>query len=231
MLLALWGRRYRFAIATIAAWGTLWLVAAPQYLFEYLFKVAPSQAQGSPEVINVAPLGTVNRLLHPQALYNSGLGGGGLVLALAGVIGLAVLLVTAVRLGSPRSDRDGRALEIAAATSVSMLVVPLSYAGQFMLLLLPMIVLLDFGLRRGSRATVVAVAVSWVLIGPSFLAFTNALAAGVGFQQLFQVWANSPVVGVAVLWVTSLYALGLQPVSASTGKVREPSHPFMPRLS
>jgi hypothetical protein len=51
--------------------------------------------------------------------------------------------------------------------------------------------------------------VSWVLVGPSYLAFTNAMAAGFGFPLLFQLWANSAVAGVVVLWLATLQALKL----------------------
>jgi hypothetical protein len=211
LLLSLWGRRFGLIAAAVVTWAVLWLIAAPQYLPEYLLKVAPSQAQGSAEVINVAPLGTVNRLFHPESLYNSGRGGGVLVLALTAVFAIAVLIFSARRLGAPRADRDGRVLEVAVAVAASPLLLTLVYAGQFMLLLLPMIALLDFGLRSGSRATVVAVAASWLLLGPSYLAFTNAFAAGFGFPLLFQVWSNSAVAGVIVLWLASLHALKLHP--------------------
>jgi hypothetical protein len=209
LLLSLWGRRFGLMAAAVATWALLWLIAAPQYLAEYVLHVAPSQAQGSAEVINNAPLGTVNRLLHPEALYNSARGGGALVLALTAVFAVAVVVFTARRLGAPSTDRDGRALEVAVAVAASPLLVTLVYAGQFMLLLLPMIVLLDFGLRSGSRSTVIAVAASWLLVGPSYLAFTNAFAAGIGFPLLFEVWANSAVAGVFVLWLASLHALNL----------------------
>lgn len=209
LLLSLWGRRFGLMAAAVATWAVLWLIAAPQYLAEYVLRVAPSQAQGSAEVINNAPLGTVNRLLHPEALYNSARGGGALVLALTAVFAVAVVVFTARRLGAPSTDRDGRALEVAVAVAASPLLVTLVYAGQFMLLLLPMIVLLDFGLRSGSRSTVIAVAASWLLVGPSYLAFTNAFAAGIGFPLLFEVWANSAMAGVFVLWLASLHALNL----------------------
>ena len=207
LLLGVWGRRFGLVAAAVAAWALLWLVAAPQFLPEYVLRVLPSQAQGSAEVINVAPLGTVNRLFHPESLYNSGRGGGVLVLAITAVFAVAVIVLTARRLGAPRTDRDGRALELAAAVAASPLLLTLVYAGQFVLLLLPMIVLLDFGLRSQSRSLVIAVAASWLLIGPSFLAFTNALAAGFGFPLLFQVWSNSALAGVIVLWLASLFAL------------------------
>jgi len=210
LLLSFWGRRFGLIAAAVMTWAVLWLIASPQYLVEYLLRIAPSQAQGSAEVINNAPLGTFNRLLHPEALYNSSLGGGVLVLALAAAFGIAVLFISARRLGAPRVDRDGRALEVAVAVAASPLLVTLVYAGQFMLLLLPMIVLLDFGLRSGSRSIVIAVTASWLLVGPSYLAFTNAFAAGIGFPLLFEVWANSAVAGVIVLWLAALHALNLR---------------------
>jgi Glycosyltransferase family 87 len=209
LLLSIWGRRVGLVAVTVVTWTVLWLVAAPQYLPEYLLRVAPSQAQGSGEVINVAPLGTLNRLFHPESLYNSGLGGGALVLILTAAFGVAVVIFTARRLGTPRPDRDGRALEVAVGVAASPLLLTLVYAGQFVLLLLPMIVLLDFGLRSRSRPVVLAVAASWLLVGPSYLWFTNALASGFGFQLLFEVWSNSAVAGVIVLWIATLHALEL----------------------
>jgi hypothetical protein len=210
LLLSVWGRRFGLAVAAIVTWAALWLVADPQYLPEFLFRVAPSQVQGSHEVLNVAPFGTFNRLLHPETLYNSGAGGGVLVLALSAAFGLAVILITARRLGSPRADREGRVLEVTTGIAASPLLVTLTYAGQLMLMLLPMLALLDLGIRTRSRTLVIAVAVSWVLMGPSYLALTNAMAVGFGFPLLFQVWADLAVAGVIVLWLACLYALRLR---------------------
>jgi hypothetical protein len=214
LLLSIWGRRLAVTAAAVVAWAALWLVAVPQYLPEYLLRVAPAQAQGSHEVLNVAPFGTINRLLHPETLYNSGAGGGLLVLALSGLFGLAVVFITARRLGAPRTDGQGRVLEVATGVAASPLLVTLTYAGQFMLLLLPMIVLLDIGLRTRSRMLVAAVAACWVMTGPSYLALTNAMAAGFGSPLLFQVWANVAVAGVIVLWLACLSALALNRAAA-----------------
>ena len=208
LLLSLWGRRFGLAAAAVVTWAVLWLVAVPQFLPEFLFRVAPSQVQGSHEVLNVAPFGTFNRLLHPETLYNSGGGGGWLVLGLSGAFGLAVVLLTARRLGSPRLDREGRVLEVATGVAATPLLFTLTYAGQLVLLLLPMLALLHFGIRTRSRPVVVAVAASWVLMGPSYLALTNAMAAGLGSPLLLQIWADSALAGVIVLWVASLHALG-----------------------
>jgi hypothetical protein len=40
-----------------------------------------------------------------------------------------------------------------------------------------------------------------------YLAFTNAFAVGFGFPLLFQLWSDSALGGVVILWLASLYAL------------------------
>jgi hypothetical protein len=87
------------------------------------------------------------------------------------------------------------------------LMLTLVWAGQLILLLLPMIVLLDFGLRRQSRRLVLAVAASWLLIGPVYLGFTNAFAIGFGFRALFEVWVDAALAGALILWLATLNAL------------------------
>lgn len=64
-LLLLWGRRWRMVVAAAVAGGVLWLLAVPQYLPEYLFKVAPVLAGGTGLFENHSPGGTVARLLDP----------------------------------------------------------------------------------------------------------------------------------------------------------------------
>jgi Glycosyltransferase family 87 len=220
LLFSLWGRRPGFTAAAVGAWAVLWLVAAPRYLPEYLTQVLPSQAHGTAAVINDAPLGTFNRLLNPASLYDSGVGGGIAVLVLAGLFALAIVGLSWWRLGRPQPGSDRRAVEVAVAIAASPLVLTVSYAGQFILLLLPMIVLFVFGLRWRSRSTVLAVAASWLLLGPVYLAFTNALAAGIGTQLILQVWANSAVLGAIVLWAASLHAIrmvdlrGVEPLTS-----------------
>jgi len=160
--------------------------------------------------MNIAPLGAVARLFHPESLYLQGRGVDTPVLALTATISLAVFAVTAWRLRAPRRDPGGRALELAAAFAAMPLLLTLVWAGQLILLLVPMIVILDYGLRVRSRRLVAAVAASWLLIGPAYLAFTNAFAIGFGFQALFEVWVDSALVGVMILWLACLHALRLQ---------------------
>jgi hypothetical protein len=217
LLFGVWGRRWWFTAAAIGVWAALWLIAAPRYLLEYVSRVLPSQAQGSSAVLNDAPFGTFNRLVHPESLYNSGLGGGPVVVGLAAAFAVGAIAVTWWRLRRPGEGSDRRALELAAALAASMLVGPLAYAGQFAVLLVPMIVLFVFGLRTGKRSIVAAVAASSLLTGPAYLWFTNALAAGIGAQPILQASASSAVVGVIVLWVACLYAVGV--VDAKTSRM------------
>ena len=212
LLLGLWGRRWLLVAFGLVTWALLWLVAVPSLLPEYLFSVLPKAGRGSGDEMNVAPLGAVARIFHPESLYLQGLGVDVPVLAVTAAIGLGVLALTAWALRSPRPDAQGRALELSAAFAAMPLLLTLVWAGQLVLLLLPMIVLLDLGLRLQARRLVAAVAVSWLLIGPSYLAFTNAFAIGFGFPALFEVWVDSALAGAVLLWLGTLYALRLNGV-------------------
>lgn len=207
LLLGLWGRRWLLVVLALGTWAVLWSVAVPGLLHEYLFQVLPTVGRGSGEEMNVAPLGALARIFHPQSLYLQGRGVDATVLVLTATVGAVVLVATAWRLRSPRPDPAGRALELAATFAATPLLLTLVWAGQLVLLLLPMIVLLDWGLREGSRGLVASVAASWLLIGPVYLAFTNAFAVGFGFPGVFEVWSDSALVGVVLLWLASLHAL------------------------
>lgn len=207
LLLGLWGRRWLLVAVGLVTWAVLWLLAVPSLLPEYLFQVLPAVGRGSGEEMNIAPLGAIARLFHPESLYLQGRGVDVPVLAITAAVSLTVLGVTAWRLRAPRAGAQGRALELAAAFAAMPLMLTLVWAGQLILLLLPMIVLLDFGLGRQSRRLVLAVAVSWLLIGPVYLGFTNAFAVGFGFQALFEVWVDAALAGALILWLATLNAL------------------------
>ncbi len=210
LVLGLWGRRWLLVAFAVLTWAGLWILAVPSLLPEYLFRVLPSVGRGSGEEMNVTPLATIARLFHPESLYLVGRGVDTLVLALTAAVSLGVLVLTAWRLRAPRLDPRGRALELAAGFATMPLLLTLGWAGQLILLPLPMTVLVEFGLRQQSRRVLVAVAASWLLIGPVYVSFTNAFAQGFGFPLLFQVWADSALAGVVILWLASLYALGYE---------------------
>ena len=215
LLFGLWGRRWLLVAVGLITWAVLWLLAVPGLLPEYLFQVLPSVGRGSGEEMNIAPLGAIARLFHPESLYLQGRGVDLPVLALTAIVSVTVLAVTAWRLRAPRSDTQGRVLEIAAAFAAMPLMLTLVWAGQLILLLLPMIVLLDFALRHQSRRLVIAVASSWLLIGPVYLGFTNAFAAGIGFQALFEVWVDAALAGALILWLACLHTLKVEARSTS----------------
>lgn len=210
LLLGLWSRRWLLVGVGVGTWAVLWLLAVPGLLPEYVFQVAPSLGRGSGAEMNIAPLGAIARLLHPDSLYQQVRGVDTPVFALTAAVSIGVLAVTAWRLRAPRSDAEGRSLELAAAFAAMPLMLTLVWAGQLVLLLLPMIVLLDFALRRKSRRVVIAVAASWLLIGPVYLWFTQAFAIGLGFQALFEVWSEAALAGAVILWLACLYGLRLQ---------------------
>jgi hypothetical protein len=157
--------------------------------------------------MNVSPLAAIARIVHPESLYQVGRGVDTLVLALTAAVSLSVVVLTASRLRSPRQDPRGRTVELAAGFAAMPLLLTLVWAGQLILLLLPMSVLVEFGLRQRSRRVLAAVVASWFLMGPVYLAFTNAFAVGFGFPLLFQLWSDSALAGVVILWLASLYAL------------------------
>jgi hypothetical protein len=207
LLLGLWGKRWLLVAFAVLTWALLWLVAVPGLLPEYLLRVLPSVGKASGDEMNVSPLAAIARIVHPESLYQVGRGVDTLVLALTAAVSLSVVVLTASRLRSPRQDPRGRAVELAAGFAAMPLLLTLVWAGQLILLLLPMSVLVEFGLRQRSRRVLAAVVASWFLIGPVYLAFTNAFAVGFGFPLLFQLWSDSALAGVVILWLASLYAL------------------------
>lgn len=215
LVLGLWGRRWLLVAFAVVTWAVLWILAVPRLLPEYIFQVLPTVGRGSGEEMNVTPLAAIARLLHPESLYLVGRGVDALVLALTAAVSLSVVILTAWRLRAPRLEPRGRALELAAGFAAMPLLLTLVWAGQLILLLLPMTVLVEFGLRRRSRRLLAAVAASWLLIGPVYVSFTNAFAQGFGFPLLFQVWSDSALAGVVILWLASLYALRRETQSRS----------------
>jgi hypothetical protein len=217
LLLSIWFRRPWTAIAAVLSLGILWLLGAPQYLGEYLFRIVPGLNTGTGFAMNVSPVGAVARLFHPGSMYGNSTGIDTPVRVVGYAIAIAVTLVTAIVLRAPRKDRDGRALEAAVVVAATPLVVAVVRPGHLLLLLLPMMVLGTIALRRADFRLGIAVAVSWVLIGPVYLWLSNLLAAGVGAQFL-RPGAETALAGAVLLWLAALHTLRrhrvAEPVSA-----------------
>jgi hypothetical protein len=209
-LLLLWGRRWSMLAAGIVAGLAIWLLAVPQYLPEFLLKVLPAISQGTGFFENHSPGGTIARLFDP----NTFLGATRAVPLPARIITLAIAIValgvTFWVLGRPREDWSGRALEVAAVTAVGPLVTSYSWGTHLVLLLVPMLVLLEWGVRRRDWQVLGLVALGWLLIGPGHNLFQTLLVSGYSNLAVLRLMAEFGVVGITSVWVASLLALRRQ---------------------
>ena len=110
-LLLIWGRRWRMLAGAAAAGVVLWLVAVPQYLPEFLFRVAPVLSAGTGLFENHSPGGTVTRLIDPATFLGGARDTPLSARVITIVISLAVLAATFWVLRRPSAARPVRALE------------------------------------------------------------------------------------------------------------------------
>lgn len=204
-LLLVWGRRWRMLAAALATGALLTLVAAPQFLAEYFFQVLPkiSHATGFRE--NSSPSGFIERILYPQSFYG-GSPGGSLVGVLGLVVAALVILVTWRALGrQPRSDADGRAVEVAAAVAAVPLLISINYHQS--LEILPILVLVSVGTRRRDWLLLGAAAAGWMLPGPVHAALLAAIGARYDNELVLRIWNDLQLLGIVLLWLGCLRAL------------------------
>jgi len=196
-------------LAAVAAWTVLWAVAAPQYLPEYLFRVLPAAGGGTGYGKSVAPIATIARLLHPQAMGHPelGTGVGQFERAVALLVALAALALTAYCVGQSRRPVELWPIEAAAVVAVAPLLSTLLWPGQLTLLLLPFVVMIVFTVRAAEWRLLTMVGFAWALTGPIYLAFTNAYASGYYWLPIIRPWAESALVGMVLLWVAVLMTL------------------------
>ncbi len=209
-LLLLWGRRWSMVVAAVVAGLALSLVAAPQYLFEYLVKVLPAISQGTGFFENHSPGGTVARLFDPTTFLGPTLGSPLPARVITLAIAIAALGVTFWALGRPSSDHSGRALEVAAVVAVGPLVATYSWGTHLVLLLLPMLVLVDWAVRRRDWSVLGLVAAGWLLIGPGHNWLQTLLVTGYSNLVVLRVMTEFGVVGITSIWVASLLAVRRQ---------------------
>jgi hypothetical protein len=206
-LLLLWGRRWLMLAGAAVAGLLLWAVAVPQYLPEYLLKVAPVLAAGTGLFENHSPGGTVTRLLAPGTFFGAVHDTPPLARLITAGISLTVVVVTLWVLWRPRTDRRGRALEAAAMVAAGPLVASYSWGTHLVLLLLPMFVLITWSLRRRDWLVLGLVATSWLLIGPGHKLLQALLVSGYTNLLILRLMAEFGVVGIISIWVASLLAV------------------------
>ena len=209
-LLVLWGRRWRMVAGAAVAGLGLWLVAVPQYLPDFLFKVAPVLSAGTGLFENHSPGGTVARLLDPGtflgAVANTSLAARVITL----LISLAVLAGTFWVLRRPATQSGARALEAAAMVAAGPLVASYSWGTHLVLLLLPMLVLLHWAIARRDWLVVGLVGAGWMLIGPGHHLFQTLLISGYSNLLVLRLMAEFGVVGITAIWAAALLAVGRQ---------------------
>jgi hypothetical protein len=203
LFLGIWCRRSITTVAALVTFAILWAIGAPQYLPEFITRVLPGFNTGTGFAMDVAPVATLARLFHPGSMYGYGSGVDLTVRVLSYVIAAAVVLLTVISVGSPRSDRDGRALEAAAVVAATPLVLAVVRPGHLLLLLLPIAVLLIAGVRNRDWISVGLVVASWALMGPVYLAASNVLAAGIGLPWT-RIGEETAVAGAILLWAVSM---------------------------
>jgi hypothetical protein len=206
-LLLLWGRRWRMVVAAAVTGAALWLVAVPQYLPEYLLKVAPVLSAGTGLFENHSPGGTVARLLDPGTFLGASRNTTTAARIITTAIALAALVITFWVLRAPRKERGGRALEAAAIVAVGPLVASYSWGTHLVLLLLPMLVLVAWAIPRRDWTVVGLVAAGWALIGPAHNWFQVLLVSGYSNTLVLRLMAEFGVVGITAIWIASLLAV------------------------
>ena len=206
-LLVLWARRWSMLAAALVAGLVLWLLAAPQYLLEYLFNVVPAISAGTGFFENHSPGGTVARFFDPSTFL--GATHGAPLAARITTTGIAILAlgVTFLVLRRPRTDGQGRALEAASVVAVGPLVASYSWGTHLVLLLLPMLVLIAWALRRRDWVVLGLVAAGWLLIGPGHNRFQALLISGYPNMVVLRLMAEFGVAGITCVWIASLLAL------------------------
>ena len=206
-LLLVVARRWSMLIAAVITGLVLWLVAAPQYLLEYLFRVAPAISAGTGSFENHSPGGTITRLLQPDTFFGAVQGSPPAARVITLVISIIALALTLWMLRSPARDPMGRALEAAAVVAVTPIVTSYSWGTHLVLLLLPMLVLIVWSVRRRDWTMLGLVALGDLLIGPGHHWLQTLLVSGYSNLLVLRLAAEFGVAGVMVIWVATLLAV------------------------
>jgi len=206
-LLILWARRWSMLAAAIVAGLGLWLLAAPQYLSEYLFSVLPTISAGTGLYENHSPGGTITRLLQPDTFLGMTRGSPPAARVITAVIAVAAVAITFLVLRSPATAHAGRSLEAAAVVAVTPIVTSYSWGTHLVLLLLPILVLVAWGVRRRDWTVLALVAAGYLLLGPGHNRMQALLVSGYSDLFVLRLMAELGVIGVLAIWTASLLAL------------------------
>jgi hypothetical protein len=220
VVLLLVARRWSMLAAAAITGLALWFIAAPQYLLEYLFQVVPAISAGTGLFENHSPGGTVTRLMQPETFFGAVHGSppGARVITL--IVSIAALGLTLWVLRRPAASPTGRALEAAAIVAVTPMVVSYSWGTHLVLLTLPLLVLIAWGVRRQDWSVLALVAAAYVLISEGHHLLQVLLTSGYTNLVVLRVLAEAGVAGIAALWVAALLAVRRERQTAPVAKAR-----------
>ena len=206
-LLILCGRRWSMLVAAIVAGLGLWLLAAPQYLFEYLFSVLPSVSAGTGLFENHSPGGTITRLFAPDTFLGVAHGSPTAARVITLAIAVLALVITFAVLRTPAAGVSGRALEAAAVVALTPIVTSYSWGTHLVLLLVPILVLVAWGVRRRDWTVLGIVTAGYLLIGPGHNRMQTLLVSGYSDLFVLRLLAELGVLGVLAIWIACLLAV------------------------
>jgi hypothetical protein len=206
-LLVFWRRRWSMLLVAAATGTTLWLMAVPQYLFEYLTKVLPEISQGTGFYENHSPGGTVARLFDPSTFLGATRGSPEAARAITLLIAVSAIVITLWALRGPSSSRMGRALEAAVVVSLGPIVASYSWGTHLVLLLLPMFVIVVWGIQRRAWASIALIAAGWLFIGPVHKGLQVLLVSGYSNLFVLRVITEMSMLGVLAVWIACVIAL------------------------
>lgn len=206
-LLILWARRWSMVVAAGVTGLVLWLLPGPRYLFEYLFSVLPAVSQGTGLYENHSPGGTITRLFAPDTFLGAVHGSPLAARVVTLVISVASLVITFVVLRRPATGRAGRVLEASAIVAVTPIVTSYSWGTHLVLLLLPILVLAWWSVRRRDWAVLGLLVVGYLLIGPGHKGMQVLLVSGYPNLVVLRLLAELGTIGVIAIWIASLLAV------------------------
>src|SRR5207245_10451835 len=136
------GRRWSMRPAAAVAGLGRRLLAAPQYLLEYVLTVVPPIGAGTGFRENHSPGGTIGRLLEPDTFLGATRGAPVAARIIPTLIAIAALVVTFAVLRRSSTTSTGRTLEAAAVVAVTPIVASYSCGTHLALVMLPRVVLI-----------------------------------------------------------------------------------------
>lgn len=200
-------KRWSMLLAAVITGGVLWLVAAPQYLFEYLFNVLPQVSSGTGLYENQSPGGTITRILEPSTFFGAVHGSPTAAKVIAAIIAVVVLAITLWVVHPAAAGASARSLEAAAMVAATPLITTYSWNTHLILLLLPILVVLAWSVRRREWRVLGLLTIGYLLINLGHHWFQVLLVSGYSNVLVLRVMAESGVTGVLVIWISTLAAV------------------------